>query len=394
MSLLEWPGTSFRLETSEEVLADLRARLGRTRLPKDQAGSDWKTGTPLGYAARLRDFWLGAFDWRAWEARINRFEQRMVQLDGQRIHVLVERGSGDRPLPLVMTHGWPGSFMEFIDLIDPLAHPERHGGRVEDAFTVVLPSLPGYGFSPAPVAPLSPGEIASLWSRLMTQAFGFDEYVAYGSDWGSLVTAKLGLDHAERLRALLITTMGFLPTITDDAPLTSEELDWQARADRTMAPESAYQLVQATKPQSLAYGLTDSPIGLACWVIEKFHGWTTPGSSGDPPFSMDALLANVMLYWLGGSVAPMWLYSFLGDFTAPGRRVATPSGFLLAPDDLLVPPPRSFLERSFNVAHYRVAERGGHFPGMDNGDLLVAELREFFGREAASSRSPKLLANP
>jgi pimeloyl-ACP methyl ester carboxylesterase len=380
MRPLEQLGTPFRIEVGAEILADLRQRLERTRLPREQAGADWKTGTPLSYADRLRDYWLHDFDWRSWETRINAFQQRMIEIDGQPIHVIIEQGSGERPLPLVMTHGWPGSFLEFIDLIDQLAHPEKHGGRAEDAFTVVVPSLPGYGFSPSPPSPISPAEIAGLWSTLMTDVLGVEQYVAYGSDWGSLVTALLALDHPERLSALLITTPGFVPTITDTAPLTEEEQVWQKRAEQVMRPESGYQLLQATKPQSLAYGHTDSPIALACWVIEKYHGWTISGSPEDPPFSMGVLLANVMLYWLNGAVAPMWLYLFLGDFTqvAAGRKVSVPAGFLFAPNDLLVPPPRSWVERSFNVARFSVSEHGGHFPGMDNPVRLVAELREFF----------------
>ena len=381
MSGPNWPGTPFRIETDEAVLADLRERLQRTRLPREQAGADWKTGTPIAYAQRLCDYWLNGFDWRAWEARINGYDQRMVEVDGERIHVLVERGSGDNPLPLVMTHGWPGSLLEFIHLIDRLAHPERHGGRIEDAFTVVLPSLPGYGLSPAPAEPLPPARIAALWSKLMTEAFGFDRYVAYGSDWGSLVTAFLALDHPDKLAALLITTPGFMPAVEDSA-LSEEEAAWRRRAFQMMAPESAYQALQGTKPQSLAYGHSDSPIALACWVIEKFHGWTVPGSPGDPPFPMDELLANVMLYWLNGAVAPMWLYFFLNSAAQipPGRWVSTPAGFLLAPNDLVPPAPRAWMERSFNVAHYRVAETGGHFPGLDNADLLIAELQAFCRR--------------
>jgi len=389
MTASEWPGAPFRVETSEAVLTDLRERLERTRLPSEQAGPDWKTGTPISYAARLRDYWLQEFDWRSWEARINAFEQRMVELDGQRIHVIVERGSGERPLPLILSHGWPGSFMEFIDLVDRLAHPERHGGQVADAFTVVIPSLPGYGFSPPPAEPLSPAVIARLWSKLMVEAFGFDCYVAYGSDWGSLITARLALNHPERLAGFLITTPGSGPEFTANAPLTAEEDAFWREAQAKMAPESAYQAVQATKPQSLAYGHTDSPIALAAWVIEKFHGWTTPEASADPPFSMDVLLANVMLYWLNGSVAPMWLYMFLAEsFTIPhGRKVQTPGGFLFAPDDISIPPPRSWLERMYeNISYYRVAGHGGHFPSLDNADLLVTELRGFLHSLACGSR--------
>lgn len=388
----QWPGTPFHIEVDEATLADLRQRLEQTRFPREQAGPDWKTGTPLAYAQRLRQYWLREFDWRGWERRINGFEQRMVNIDGQRIHVLVERGSGERPMPLILLHGWPGSFIEFLDLIERLAHPERHGNPTSIAFTVVIPSLPGYGCSPAPHHPLSPSQIATLFAKLMTTVFGFERYCAYGSDWGSLIASHLALDHSSELAAFLITTPGLTPAMSDASPLTDEETAWQRRAHESMLPESGYQAVQATKPQSLAYGHTDSPIALACWIIEKFHGWTVPGSRRDPPFSMDTLLANVMLYWLNGSVAPMWLYSYLSDVTqlAPGRKISVPAGFLFAPQDLLPPPPRSWLERSFDkCAYYRITAQGGHFPGMDNPDLLIDALREFLGRYArADERGP------
>jgi len=239
--------------------------------------------------------------------------------------------------------------------------------------------LPGYQGQRDPFA----DDLCEQLDRMpeMTEAFGFDRYVAYGSDWGSLVTAFLALDHPDKLAALLITTPGFMPAVEDSA-LSEEEAAWRRRAFQMMAPESAYQALQGTKPQSLAYGHSDSPIALACWVIEKFHGWTVPGSPGDPPFPMDELLANVMLYWLNGAVAPMWLYFFLNSAAQipPGRRVSTPAGFLLAPNDLVPPAPRAWMERSFNVAHYRVAETGGHFPGLDNADLLIAELQAFCRR--------------
>ena len=379
MSVEQWPGEAFRIEVDEAVLRDLHDRLQRTRFPAEQAGQDWETGTPLSYARRLRDYWLNEFDWRRWEARLNAYEQRMVAVGGQRIHVIVEPGSGGNPMPLIMTHGWPGSFVELIDVVDRLAHPELHGGRVEDAFTVIVPSLPGYGFSPAPVEPISPEDVAGVWAKLMRDQFGFERYMAYGSDWGSLVTARLALDHPDGLAGILITTPGIVPTPAADAPLTAEETDWQRRLQESLAGEIGYQAVQGTKPQSLAYGHTDSPIALACWTVEKFHGWTINGSTDDPPFDMDVLLANIMPYWVNGALAPMWLYLYLGTFTGaePGRKARVPAAFLFAPHDMMPPPPRSWVERTYDVKRVVVAESGGHFPGLDNGAQLVSELRSF-----------------
>jgi len=378
----------------EDVLNDLADRLRRARLPSEQAGPDWATGTPLGYAQRLRDHWLNGFDWRAWEERINQFDQRIIDIDGHDIHVVLEHGSGHNPLPLMLTSGWPGSFLEFVDLIDRLAHPERWGGDVEDGFTVILPSLPGYGFSPPPPTPLRPEDVARLWSRL-SERLGCERYGAYGSDWGSLVTATLALNHPERLAAILITSPGLMPALGGDAtPLTPAEQMWMEAAQRRMQPESGYQIVQGTKPQSLAYGHTDSPLALACWIAEKFHGWTTPGSQNDPMIPMGALLANVMLYWINGSLAPMWLYMFLGEFgpQAPGTRVSVPAGFLLAEKDLSVPPPRSWLARTFDVARFTVSPAIGHFPGHEDPELLIRELRDFFRPYRGKAASPASIA--
>jgi pimeloyl-ACP methyl ester carboxylesterase len=286
-------------------------------------------------------------------------------------------------MPLLITHGWPGSFLEFIDIIDKLAHPEQFGGNAKDSFTVVVPSIPGYGFSAPPPRIIPPHEVSRLWSKLATEAFGFKRYVAQGGDWGSLITSRLALDYPERLLAAHLNLVGLVPSIGPDTPpLTSEEQDWFQRAAARMGPESGYQRIQGTKPQTLAYAQTDSPIGLAAWILEKFHGWTIPGEHRDPPFSLDHLLANVMLYWLQGSNAPSWLYAALeqpGQLSIPpGARTTVPCGFTLFPNDVVSPPPRSWIERAFNVQYLRVMEKGGHFPAMEHGDLLVEEMRSFF----------------
>jgi microsomal epoxide hydrolase len=377
------PGEPFRIEVAEDDLRDLRDRLGRTRFPKEEPRPPWAYGTSLDFMRRVRDHWLHRFDWRQWETRINRFEQRLVDVEDCRVHVLVEKGSGTQPLPLIITHGWPGSFLEFIDIIDKLAHPERFGGRVEDAFTVVVPSIPGYGYSPPPPRMLTPPEISRLWSKLAVDAFGFERYVAQGGDWGSAITGWLALDHPDRLLAAHLNTVGLVPSIgPGDPPLSAEEQDWLRRSQVRMTPESAYQKVLGTKPQTLAYAQSDSPMGLAAWILEKFHGWTVPGEDRDPPFPLDHLLANVTLYWLQGPNAPSWLYVWLERPTqiglAPGARTTVPCGFTLFPNDLIVPPPRSWVERAFNVQYLATMPHGGHFPAMENGDLLVEEMRRFF----------------
>lgn len=373
--MLQLPGVAFKLEHDQSMVDDVLARVRAARFPSVQAGEDWQTGTPLSYMRRLRDHWLDSFDWSVWVDRINAFEHRMVDVRGERIHVVVEQGSGRNSLPLIMTHGWPGSFIEFLDLIDRLAHPERHGGREEDAFTVIVPSLPGYGFSPPPSKPLAPMQISQLWSALMVEGFGVERYVAYGSDWGSLVTAGMAFDCPERLAGIMITTPGAAPDISAGPALTEEEEQFIGRLQAAMQGETAYQAIQGTKPQTLAYAQTDSPIGLAAWIIEKFQGWTVPGLKQDPPFSMDVLLANVMLYWIGEPLAPTWLYMFLDSSMQPrSGKAKVPAAFMMPPEDLFPPAPRSWVERSFDVADYTIGGVG-HFPGLDSPDKLVTELR-------------------
>lgn len=369
------PGVPFKLETDAAMIADVTARVRAARLPAQQAGPDWQTGTPIAYMRRLQHYWLESFNWSNWVDRINAFEQRMVEVKGEQIHVIVERGSGSNPLPLVMSHGWPGSFVEFLDIIEPLAHPERYGGRVEDAFTVIVPSLPGYGLSPAPTRPLAASDIAGLWSSLMTDGFNVDHFVAYGSDWGAIVTASMAFDHPERLDGVMMTMGGATPDFAAGPPMQAEEQAWAAALQDVQRREGAYQAIQATKPQTLSFAQTDSPIGLAAWIVEKFQGWSRPGTQDDPPFSMDVLLANVMLYWIGGSLAPSWLYMFMDEIRVPrSGKAKVPAAFMVPPQDLFPAVPRAMLERLYDVVDY-MEGGGGHFPGLDSPDMLVAELR-------------------
>jgi len=374
-----WPGREYRIDVAQDVLDDLRERLARTRFPQGQSGPDWGTGTPLDYARRLHDHWLNRFDWRAYEARLNRFEQRMIDVDGHPIHVIVERGSGSDPTPLLLANGWPSSFVEMVGLVERLAHPERFGGDAESGVTVIIPGMPGYGFSPPPPEAISPGEVARLWSKMMTKIFGFERYVVFGCDWGSAVGGILASQYSEGLAGLVMTTTGgVLDVGPNDPPLTAEEMAWLGQMQRQMAPESAYQMVQGTKPQSLAYSHADSPMGLACWIVEKFHGWTINGQQADPPFAMDDLLANVMIYWVNGSLAPMWLYMYLGAFKASNERSRVPAGFIFPPADMIPPAPRSYVERMYeDVRHYRVLDAGGHFPALEIPDVMIEELQRF-----------------
>lgn len=376
--------TPFTLNVPDSVLADLKERLTRTRFPETEPKAEpWRYGTKLAYMRDVVAHWRDNYDWRKWEARINAFSHYKTTIGGKAIHFILERGSGDNPMPLLITHGWPGSFAEFLNVIERLAHPERFGGDVRDAFTVIAPSLPGYGFSDPPDAPMGPREIAPIWSELMTEVLGCERYVAQGGDWGSIVTSWLALDHPKNLAAIHLNMLGLRPFIgKDSVPPTAEEKTWLDKVQAIRPGISAYQQIQGTKPQTLAYGLTDSPVGLAAWILEKFHGWTIPGEDAAPPFDLDHLLTNIMLYWIGGINATNWIYVSIAEGTSgslkPGEFVQVPTGVLLFPNDLFPPAPESWTRRSYNLTRRNVSARGGHFPAMENGEMLVDDMRTFF----------------
>lgn len=375
----------FRVHVDDAVLADLRARLAETRFPIEPDAAGWRYGANLGYMRSFAAHWRERYDWRRWEAELNRLPQFRAEVGGLKIHYVMERGSGANPLPLLITHGWPGSVLEFYEIIEPLAHPERFGGAADDAFTVIAPSLPGYGFSDAPAMPISPRDIARLWHELMTEVLGFERYVAQAGDWGAVVTSWLAFDQPQSVTAIHLNMLGLRPyTGPDAAPLDEAEQEWVAAMGKRLQAEGAYQDIQGTKPQSLAYGLTDSPLGLAAWIVEKFHGWSGGAPDGPPPFDMDRLITDVMLYWLNGINAANWLYWSVrhgGRFNlGKGERVEVPSGFAFFPDDLMLTPPEQWVRRGYNLVHRRSFEHGGHFAAMQKGPLMIEELRGFFRR--------------
>ena len=308
----------FRIDIPDAVLVDLHERLARTRFPIEPKNAGWRWGTNLHYMHNVVAHWRDRYDWRTWEARLNRWPHYQASVGGKRVHFMMERGSGTNPLPLLLTHGWPGSVVEFLDVIEPLAHPERFGGDVRDAFTVIVPSLPGYGFSEAPDLPMPHRQIAAIWHTLMTDVLGCEHYVAQGGDIGAMVTAWLAFDHPTGLDAIHLNLVSIQPDLKHPGaePLDEEEQAWIKLNEARRVGETAYQQIQGTKFQTLAYGLADSPVGLAAWILEKFHGWTVPGSSEPPPFDLDHLLTNVMLHWLGGANAPTWTYTFALDSQA------------------------------------------------------------------------------
>lgn len=383
------PGEPFRIHATDAELADLAARLSRARFPVEPDNAGWRYGANLAFLRELVEHWQTRYDWRTWEATLNRWPHYRVAVPAGdygdiRLHYLIEQGSGPNPMPLLLLHGWPGSIFEFHKIIEPLAHPERFGGAIEDACTVICPSLPGYGYSTGLKRPISPRAVAKLLRQFMVETLGVERFAVQAGDWGSVIASWMGVDFPNSLIALHLNMLGLGPWRGDKSkPLPAEEVDWLARARRRMSAEDAYQRIQGTKPQSLAFGLTDSPVGLAAWIVEKFHGWSVADPALPPPFSLDEMITNVMIYWLTGTIgSSMWMYwaaraageTALGQ----GQRVSAPTGFAFFANDILPTPPASLVERIYNVAHRTEFPTGGHFAALQSGELLIADTRKFF----------------
>ena len=381
----------FTVAIPDAALADLQMRLGHARFPVEPQDAAWQYGSNGGYMRRFVDHWRNRFDWRRWEARLNTYEQYRVALKRpdtgglQTVHFLIERGSGDTPRPLLLTHGWPGSVFEFIEVIPRLAHPERFGGRIEDAVTVICPTLPGYGFSMPIDRPIGPRATAKLWRDLMVEVLGFNRFLVQAGDWGSIVSSWLCADHADHVAALHLNMVPLRPPLSRDMqpPLSAAEKEWMLRTRKRHEAEGGYYAIQSTKPSTLGYGLSDSPVGLAGWIVEKFQGFPRAPAEQGPPFDIDHLIANIALYWLTDTAATAtWFYLAArqtGDLAMQaGEFVSPPTGFLLPPWDLVPPAPKGWLERGYNVVHRRDLERGGHFVAMEQPDIFVTDVQSYF----------------
>ena len=346
----------------------------------------WVWGANLGYIKDLVAYWQNDFDWRAAETKLNQFPQFIAPVSdpetGEKfdIHFVHIKSDRENATPLLISHGWPGSFYEMLGIVHALANPDGDA----PAFDVIVPSLPGYGFSSAPAKHITLKGIARIFNQLMTQTLGHDKYVTQGGDWGSVVTAWMAQLYPQHVLASHFNMLGLRPDLGPGTPpVTKEESAWIKRVQGRMKREGGYQAIQGTKPQTLAYGLTDSPVGLAAWITEKFHGW--PGAEADqaPPFSMDTLLTNIMIYWVNGNINQAnWLYAGLMDGSAAtlalGEKVTVPCGFALFPNDLFPPAPTSWIERAYNVVHRVDMPDGGHFAAMEKPDDLVADMQKFF----------------
>jgi pimeloyl-ACP methyl ester carboxylesterase len=372
----------YTIRVDDDVLADLRQRLARVRWPDEVPGSGWRYGTDLAYMAELVRYWRDKYDWRANEKTLNAFQQFTVPLGGIDLHFIHQPGVGPDPQPLLISHGWPGSVFEFSRLIPLLTDPARFGGDPADAFTVVAPSLPGYGFSFKPNQPrFSAVQIADLFAELMTDVLGYERFAAHGGDCGSFITACLGFRYADRLHGIHLTMLPLRRDIAPSADSSEDELRYFKELGEFVREESAYQQIQGTKPQTLAYGLTDSPTGLAAWIVEKFRTWSDCDGDVESVFSRDELLTNIMLYWVTGAIGssfwPYYARLHEGWPLPDGAYVSVPTAYLAFPREIYRPP-QSLAARTFNIRRWTPASRGGHFAGLEQPDVLARDLREFF----------------
>ena len=373
----------FRIAVPEDVLVDLRTRLARTRLPDEIPGSGWDYGTNLGYLRELIAHWRERYDWRAEERRLNAFPQFRARVGDLGVHFIHARGVGPKPLPLLITHGWPGSVAEFTKIIPLLTDPGAHGGDPADAFDVVCPSMPGYGFSDHPATRgMDPERIAAVWTDLM-RGLGYPRFGAQGGDWGSMVSTYLGARHADAVLGVHLNFVVALPPDPQNPAdgLTQEELIPLMQVQQFLKEETGYQRIQCTKPQTLGYALNDSPAGLAAWIVEKFRTWSDCDGDVEKRFTKDELLTNVMLYWVTETATSSCRLYFEAEhadkFPPQGVRVGVPTGCAIFPHEILKPP-RQWAERVFNVQQWTVMPSGGHFAAMEEPARLVDDVRSFF----------------
>jgi pimeloyl-ACP methyl ester carboxylesterase len=369
--------TPFTLAVPQADLDDLQQRLSRTRWPERETVDGWQQGVPLDAARALVDHWQHRYDWRRCETALNAIGQFTTEIDGLQLHFLHRRSPEPNALPIVITHGWPGSVIEFSKVIGPLTDPVAHGGRAEDAFHVVCPSLPGYGFSQRPSEGWPVPRVVKAWIALMKR-LGYDRFVAQGGDWGSAVTTAIGATADPSVAGIHLNMVVARPTAEDMATLTDREKTALESLQNYMKDGNGYSQQQATRPQTLGYGLVDSPVGQAMWIYEKFREWTDCGGVPENALTRDEMLDDIMLYWLtgtGASSGRLYWESF-GSFSS--ETVNVPTGCSIFPKEIFRAS-RRWAERQFpNIIHWNELDRGGHFAAFEQPELFVDEVRAAF----------------
>ena len=380
--------THFHIDIPESSLTDLHDRLKHTRWPDELNNSGWEYGTNLAYLKELTQYWQQDYDWRENERRLNEWPHYKVTIDGQEIHFIHVKSNAPNALPIILTHGWPDSFLRFEKLIPMLTKPEAFGGDASDAFNVVIPSLPGFAFSAAPDSPGSLFNIHNLWAKLMTDVLGYDKFVAHGGDWGSIITEHLARSHSRHVVGIHLTDVSFMHTFQKPKDLSEAEKKYFEEIEQYQMTENAYAMIQGTRPHTLAAGLSDSPVGLAAWILEKFYSMSDCDGHVENRFTKDQLLTNISLYWhtqtVPSSFTPYFDTLHANAFTWIGEKIkewtgtsSVPAGFaLFAKDSGHLP--REWAERFFNVQRWTTLPHGGHFAALEEPKALANELIEFF----------------
>ena len=371
----------FKVEISNEILQNINSKVKNYQWHEMPDDGGWDYGTNLDYMKEFAEYWSSKFDWKKTEEKINKFRNFKTNIDGIDIHFIHEKGSGSNPKPLLLNHGWPGSIVEFLDIIDQLAHPENYGGNIEDSFDVIVPSLPGYGFSGRPSRPIGPRKMASIFNSLMTNSLGYEKYISQGGDFGGTICTWLAYDFPESLLGIHIN---ILITRHPDGPQTKEEIEWQERFKVEQRIEDGYRTQQSTKPQTLSYAMMDSPVGVAAWMIEKMRGWSDIKDGNiESVYSKDILLSNIMIYLVTKTFnTSTWIY--YGRREEGGRSLPkdhlplkVPTAIAKFPKEYLEWAPRSYVERIYNVKQWTNMPAGGHFAALEKPDLLIKDIREF-----------------
>ena len=371
-----------KIQIQDSTLEELYSRLSNTRWPNQLKGSDWERGMKKDYLQSLVGYWQNDYDWRAQEKELNSYSQFKCKIDGINIHFIWEKGKGKNPTPIILTHGWPDSFLRYKKIINKLTDPARFGGDPNDSFDVIVPSLPGFGFSDKPeLSGYNNARVAELWIKLMTENLGYSKFAAAGGDIGSGVTRYMALNHPQLLIGIHLTDVGIIRDLlvaSDESKLSQAEIAYKKTAQQWMAQEAGYISIQSTKPQTLSYGLSDSPVGTAAWILEKFRSWSDCKGQLENSYSKDELLTNVMIYWLTNTLSSsVNMYYENTHSLPPMGKIEIPTGIALFAQDILLPP-KEWTVKNLNIVQWTEIPRGGHFTAMEEPDLFVEDIRKFY----------------
>jgi len=374
--------TRFKIEVEQGVLDDLQFRLGKTRWTDEPENAGWNYGTNPAYLRQLVTYWQTEYDWRSQEAALNAFPQFLTEIDGIKIHFIYVKGRGKNPRPLILTHGWPDSFYRYYKVIPLLTDPGSHGGNPDQSFDVIVPSMPGFGFS-GHIA-LNAERIAAIWAQLMEDVLGYSSFYAAGGDLGTSVTKSLANQYPQLVKAIHLTDVGYPNGSEDWSKMTAAEQAFGKFLQYWWNTEGAYNMLQSTKPQTLGYGLNDSPVGLASWILEKFNSWSDNKGDIENSFTKDELITNIMIYWVSETINSsirMYLETAKASYSGqggpkPAQRVEQPTGVALFPGD--APFPEEWANRMANVRRFTKMPKGGHFAAMEEPALWTAEITDFF----------------